>query len=72
MRFVEAYDRHTGEKLPHLVPERFIGHPVIGPHLAKTPRQEAEEQTPAATVAGPAKAHRRAAKTPPVGDAERN
>lgn len=71
MRFVEAYDRRTGAKLPHLVPERFIGHPIIGPHLAKTPRQKAEEHTPAPTTAGPVKA-RRAAKTPPAGDAERN
>lgn len=45
MALVAAYNTQTGDKLQQLVPEHWIGHPVIGEHLAKTPRQKAEDAT---------------------------
>lgn len=54
MALIDAYDTRTGKKVPHRVPEHFVGHPALGPHLSKTPRQKAAErkntttQTPAA------------------------
>ena len=38
MSLIEAYDKITGEKLPHLVPEKWVGHPTFGPRLSLTPR----------------------------------
>lgn len=53
MALVNAYDKTTGEKLKHQVPERFIGHPIFGPNLSKTPRQKASD-TPRTTPKSPA------------------
>lgn len=59
--FVDAYDTRTGRKLPHLVPEARLDHPVWGRYLARTPRSKAPAattsaasliQTSAAPVAG--------------------
>ena len=52
MSLIEAYNKHTGEKLPHLVPEKWVGHPVFGPSLSKTPRQKAAEKPAEAPDAG--------------------
>ncbi|GAA1992909.1 hypothetical protein GCM10009718_33290 [Isoptericola halotolerans] len=38
---VDAYDNRTGKKLPNRVPAKAIGHPVVGPHLSRTPRSKA-------------------------------
>lgn len=52
-RFIEAYDRRTGEKLPHRVPESWITSglydylsaiPTVPPETEESP---AEEVTPA-------------------------
>lgn len=42
--FVAAYDKRTGEKLPHPVPEHWLTHPVLGANLSKTPRQKAADK----------------------------
>lgn len=42
--FVSAYDKRTGEKLPHPVPEHWLTHPVLGVNLSKTPRQKAADK----------------------------
>lgn len=36
MALVTAWDKKTGEKLPHLVPEHWIGHPTLGKDLTTT------------------------------------
>ena len=52
MSLIEAYNKHTGEKLPHLVPEKWVGHPVFGPNLSKAPRHNAAEKPAKAPDAG--------------------
>lgn len=59
MSLIEAYNRTTGDKLRQLVPEHWIGHPVLGANLAKTPRQKAADRK-AATSAS--------TQTPAAGD----
>lgn len=56
MALIEAYDTRTGERLPYLVPEHFVGHPALGPHMSKTPRQKAADRQAAksATPKAPA------------------
>lgn len=39
--FVEVYDKATGKKLPHPVPERLVNHPVWGRNYSLTPREKA-------------------------------
>lgn len=52
-RFVDVYDKTTGRK--HTVPEHFVGHPVLGKNIAKTPRSAAAEKaSPADTQKTPA------------------
>jgi hypothetical protein len=41
MAFVAAYSTITGVK--HRVPEAWLGHPVLGRNLRKTPLTEAQE-----------------------------
>lgn len=48
MALIPAYDKTTGKKLEHYVPEHWIGHPRLGKNLAKTPRHKAAENPPAA------------------------
>lgn len=43
-RFVDAWNRKTGKKLPHPVPEHWLTHPVLGRDLSKTPRQKAADK----------------------------
>lgn len=53
-RFVDAYDTRTGTKLPYLVPEHWIKHPVLGKHLSQTPRSKKERrETPMTTTETP-------------------
>lgn len=47
-RFVDVYDKTTGRK--HAVPEHFVGHPVLGKNIAKTPRGVAAEKADTATT----------------------
>lgn len=63
MALIDAYDKRTGRKLPQRVPEHFIGHPVLGEHLSKTPRQKAADTRKAAPAATP--------KAPAAGDTEK-
>jgi hypothetical protein len=44
MAFVYAYDKRTGEKLAHQVPEHWLDHPTLGANLSRTPRQKAAER----------------------------
>lgn len=44
-RFVPAYDRRTGRKLPHFIPEAWFDHPVLGQHVRRTPRNAAANRT---------------------------
>jgi hypothetical protein len=39
MALVEAYSTSSGKKLPYLVPEEHIDHPVLGAKLARLPSQ---------------------------------
>jgi len=39
--FVEVYDKATGKKLPHPVPEHLVEHPIWGRNLTLTPREKA-------------------------------
>ena len=58
MAFVAAFDKSTGRK--HSVPEHYLGHPVLGRNLSKTPRtQKAEREAEKATTK---------TKTPAAGD----
>ena len=43
MALVPAYDTRTGELVEHLVPDTWIGHPVLGPHLSTEPPAPADE-----------------------------
>lgn len=56
MTLIAAYDTRTGEKLQQLVPAHWIGHPVLGEGLAKTPRQKAAEKA-AAKPAAPSRSN---------------
>ena len=47
-RLVDAYDKTTGDKLPHQVPENFF---QIFPNLAKTPKAKAADKAAATTGA---------------------
>lgn len=42
-RFIDAYDKRTGRKLDHPVPEHWFDVPALAKDLSKTPRQEARE-----------------------------
>lgn len=57
-RFVAAYDTQTGQKLPHLVPEHHIDHPVLGKRLSRLPsakaRKKAASADPVPTTETPA------------------
>lgn len=48
MSFVHAYDPVTGKKLPYLVPEHHIDHPILGQRLERFP---SDGQLPAGDVA---------------------
>ena len=49
MALVPAYDTRTGQLVEHLVPDTWIGHPVLGPHLSANPPKAIEAtETPAA------------------------
>ena len=49
MALVPAYDTRTGQLVEHLVPDTWIGHPILGPHLSANPPKAAEAtETPAA------------------------
>lgn len=37
MALVDAWDKQTGKRVPHLVPEEHIGHKFLGPNLVPTP-----------------------------------
>ena len=54
MALVTAYDTRTGRKLPQQVPESWIGHPRLGAHLSKTPRQKAADTRNNTTKKAPA------------------
>jgi len=45
--FIDVYDKRTGEKLPHQVPDHF---PDLFPYLSKTPLQKAADKATPATV----------------------
>ena len=61
MAFVDAYDKRTGKKLAHRVPESHIDHPVLGRNLSRTPRAKAKaDAAPKATK----RAKKRATKRP--------
>lgn len=47
MDFIDAYDRRTGDKLPHQVPEHFLS---LFPYLSRTPLQKAADKATPATV----------------------
>lgn len=65
MALIDAYDTRTGEKLPQLVPEHWIDHPVLGVHLSRLPSQKARAATKAKKSA---KADPVNPKPPAVGD----
>ena len=46
-RFVDAYDKRTGRKLPHLVPEHFVGDLAAITGLSATPRGKKADSAPA-------------------------
>lgn len=50
MALVEAYRKDTGEKVR--VPERWLGHPVLGKPFTATPPQAAKPSAPSAPAAG--------------------
>lgn len=41
--FVNAYDRETGEILPHAVPAHWFEIPALSAGISKTPRQKARD-----------------------------
>ena len=63
-QLVHAYDTRTGQKLAHQVPASWIGHPVLGRHISRTPRQKAADTKKAAPDKGTA------AKAPLGGEKE--
>lgn len=49
MALVPAWNTETGERCERLVPDTWIGHPILGPHLSANPPKAAEAtETPAA------------------------
>ena len=51
MAKVDAYDKRTGKKLPHRVPEKWFELPKFRDHLRKTPIQKAREADTKASAA---------------------
>lgn len=47
-KFVEAYNKHTGEKLPNLVPESHLG--LFPGTLSKTPSAKAADAKASSTT----------------------
>lgn len=47
MAFIDVYDKRSGDKLPHQVPEHFVN---LFPYLSKTPLQKAADKATPATV----------------------
>lgn len=43
MAFVLVYSKSTGRK--HRVPEHWLGHPVLGANIRKTPLAEKQSRT---------------------------
>lgn len=37
---VDAWNKDTGKRLPRLIPEHYIGHPVLGPNLINHPPEK--------------------------------
>ena len=60
MTFVNAYDTTTGQKLPYLVPEHHIDHPILGRNLSRFPSQQKQARKKAA----PSRAARPSSTTP--------
>lgn len=59
MAFVAAYSKKTGKKLPYLVPEHHLDHPVLGRSLSRLPsakarKKAAEQADPVTTTEAPA------------------
>ena len=62
MAFVAAYSKKTGKKLPYLVPEHHLDHPVLGRNLSRLPsakkkasrKKAAEQADPVTTTEAPA------------------
>lgn len=52
--FVEVYSKTTGKK--HIVPEQWLGHPVLGKNFAETPSARAGKPTAAAPEGDPSDA----------------
>ncbi|EFQ82703.1 hypothetical protein HMPREF0063_11912 [Aeromicrobium marinum DSM 15272] len=52
MAFVDAYDTKTGKKLPYLVPEHHIDHPVLGKRIARIPSKNKTVTEPAQPAEG--------------------
>lgn len=74
MAFVPAYNKKTGEKLSHLVPERHIDHPVLGRNLSRLPSQKkkARKAAPAPKVeADPVDSNTNITEAPAAGDTEK-
>ena len=42
-KFVKAYSSKTGRRLPD-VPEHFLGHPVLGKNIRRSPKSAAEQK----------------------------
>lgn len=66
MSLVDAYDKKTRAKLPYLVPEHYIDHPLLGVNLSRLPSQKAQEK-PKPPKAEASKT-RESNQTPPAGD----
>ena len=43
MAHVAVYDKRTGRK--HSVPEHWLGHPVLGRNLSRTPKSVSKDDT---------------------------
>lgn len=37
MALIDAWDKRTGKRVPHLVPAHHVGHPFLGPNLVPSP-----------------------------------
>ena len=65
MAFVAAYSKKTGKKLPYLVPEHHLDHPVLGRNLSRLPSAKKKaSRKKAATKADPV----HSTETPASGD----
>lgn len=53
MAFVAAYSKKTGKKLPYLVPEHHLDHPVLGRNLSRLPSAKKASRKKAAKQADP-------------------